>query len=78
MRLKQIQVKIFEPGNKKSLSHTYRAPQGAAFAPEAIEHLLHRLCENVEKEYPGEDYKLIAVGPSSFNFVHQGKAEEVA
>jgi hypothetical protein len=77
-RVKKIKIKVFAPGNKSKTVHVYEAGNGRAFYPQTVEHLLGRVCEEVDKAYPGEKYKLVPTGPASFNLVHQGKAEEVA
>jgi hypothetical protein len=77
-RIKKIEIKVFAPGNESKTVKVYSAGNGRAFYPQTFDHLLGRICEEVDKAYPGEKYKLVPVGPASFNFVHQGKAEEVA
>jgi hypothetical protein len=66
---KAVHLKIFFPGNKKAHRQTVRAPYGQAFNAEGIERLLRDAADQIEKKWPTEQYALVALGPSSFNFV---------
>lgn len=77
--VKAVTLKIFQPGNRKSAKQVYRAPAGKGYAPEAVERILLRTANLIEKQLPTEEYHLVPIGPAAFNFVHAGRrAEEVA
>jgi hypothetical protein len=77
-RLKRIEIKVFHPGNKTKRTMVFRPNNGSVFLAMAIDQLLGRICAEVDQAFPGEEYKMVTIGPASFNFVHQGKAKEVA
>jgi hypothetical protein len=73
--LKQITIRIFRPGGKKSKTHLYRAPNGKAFTETGLASLLEQTITNIETHLPDEDYAMRQVGRGAFNFVWMGKKE---
>lgn len=72
MKMKSVKIRIFEPGNKRSNLLIKRAPARHVFNDKGIDTILVKAAEYVEKRWPGEDYALVPLGPSAFNFVHRG------
>lgn len=72
MTTKNIRVRIFLPGNKKSQRQTITAPAGKEWNDSGIESCLERIADNIEKQFPQEEYKLVALGSAEFNFVNLG------
>lgn len=72
MTTKNIRVRIFLPGNKKAGRQTLTAPAGKAWNDDGVTSCLKRIADNVEKQFPNEEYKLVTLGVNEFNFVHVG------
>jgi hypothetical protein len=73
---KAIQVKVFSPANKRSCLQVHRAPQGQGISAQGIDTILAQTAEKIERTWPSEEYGLVAIGPTSFNFVwRKSKAE---
>jgi hypothetical protein len=70
--LKRITVKLFAPGNKTHKTVTLPAGKGRMFVDEGVSALNH-FAEELEKNFPNEDYALREVGRGEYNFVWIGK-----
>jgi hypothetical protein len=76
---KTVQVKIFHPGNKRSRMRIFRAGAGKGYTAKGVDMVLASRADWIEKSLAGHEYKLVPIGPFSFNFVHVGeRAEEAA
>lgn len=69
---KSLKVRIFFPGNKRSKLRVYRAPSGHAFNEKGVDHLLVKIADKVEKMFPDQEYSLVPIGGTAFNFVWRG------
>jgi hypothetical protein len=63
-----IRVRIFMPGNKRSIQKTFVAPSGRLWNSACIEAQLAHTAAQIEKNHPNEEYRLVPLGPSRFNF----------
>lgn len=70
---KQIQVKLFLPGNKKFRLETIRAPKGQCFTSSGEDFVLAKVAVELEKNFPGDEYTMVQVGKGKYNFVWAGK-----
>lgn len=70
--MKSVRISIFCPGNKARALRVYTAPPGRRFGEKAIDDLLARTADSLEKQHPGDEYRLVPV-VGGFNFVHVGK-----
>jgi len=69
---KRVRVKVFLPGNKKHGTVIYKSQSGKGYHATGIDELLDNIATRLEQVYPGEEYRLVALAPDSFNFVHAG------
>ncbi len=69
---KNLRVRVFLPGNKRSTVKVFKAPPGKAFSEAGIESQLELTASQIEKHWPTEEYRLVATGLNCFNFVHAG------
>ncbi len=71
--IKLITVRIFPPKPARGSTVRFHAPNGKVWIKEVEDNLLKGLAEQVEKHYPGVDFKLVEVNSSKhsrqFNFV---------
>lgn len=68
-----VEVRLFYPGNEKSLLKHFRAGKGQGFSDEGIERILSDLVEAIEKQFPGHVYNMVELAPNRFNFVCRGE-----
>jgi hypothetical protein len=66
---KAIQIKVFSPQNKRSALQVHRAPFGKGISADGIDMILAQTAEKIERIWPSEEYGLVTLGPTSFNFV---------
>jgi hypothetical protein len=62
-------VRIFHPGNKRSIRQTVRAPHRQFFVPGGVDRLLDKIATNIEKMFPGHEYRMVQIGQHAFTFV---------
>jgi len=74
---KKVKAKIFFPGNQKHVVKELRAPVGKGVNAEGIDNWLKSLAEAIEKQFPGHEYRLVTLGPASFNFVWERQLSEL-
>ena len=67
--VKAITVKVFLPKNTRAVTRILRAPARQGFTYEGISAHLRTTADNIEKQWPNEEYALVETGPTSFNFV---------
>lgn len=70
MIIRSLKVKVFRVGNKGFVVQTNHAGQKKHFTADGIEKMLAQYAEQIEKNMPNEEYKLVQVGRGEFNFVH--------
>jgi hypothetical protein len=67
--VKRIHVKVFLPQNRRRLVRHVCAPDGRGFSWHDINAQLRAISDQIEKEWPGEEYAMVPTGPDSYNFV---------
>jgi hypothetical protein len=67
-----IRIKVFLPGNKRSIRKVFYSPPGQFWTAEGIQAQLEHTAKQIEQRHPGEDYRLVPLGPAEFNFVWAG------
>jgi hypothetical protein len=72
---KAIQITVFLPGNKRPVRQVHRAPCGRGITADGIDIILAQTADKIEKTWPMEEYSVVALSPSSFNFVWRNKKE---
>ena len=77
MLIRAVKLKLFEPGNKKSVTQRYVAGPGRHFTAANVEKILTEFVDKVEEAMPGR-YRLVAIGPGEFNLVRVRPEEIVA
>jgi hypothetical protein len=79
--IRTVKVKVFQPGNKRCITHRTIAGPRKYFTEAGIEKILEGYVEKVEAAAPGQ-YRMVQVAPAEFNFIHQGtelqRAKELA
>lgn len=70
--VKAVTVKVFEPGNKKYFRMVQRAPKKQGYTPEGVSKILVKTADVIERQWPGQEFRLVVIGPAAFNFVHAG------
>ena len=73
-----IRVRIFMPGNKRSIQKTFSAGPGRVWNAEGIEAQLMHTAGQIENFHPGHEYRLVPIGPAKFNFVWIGERQATA
>ena len=66
-----VEVRLFYPGNEKSLTRRYRAAAKQGFTDEGIDGIVSDLSDAIEKKFPGHEYEMVELAPNRFNFVHR-------
>lgn len=70
---RRVDCKIIRHGEVRRWSH--HAGKGKGFSALQIEEHLLEVADKIEKIFPNEDFKLVPLGPTTFNFVHTGSRE---
>jgi hypothetical protein len=71
--IRRVELKIFEPGNKKFQRVIVRAGAGRSFTEKGIDSTLERAAEQIEQLRPAHEYELVELAPDRFNFVCRGE-----
>jgi hypothetical protein len=66
---KKIKAKVFSPWNQKHIQYDHRAPAGQGISEQGVAMWLKAMSDAIEKQWPGHEYRLVELSPSSFNFV---------
>jgi hypothetical protein len=66
---KRVAITVFFPGNEKRVRSVHRAPPSKGFNADNIQEVLEQWAGRIEADFPGVEYKLVALGPAEFNFV---------
>jgi hypothetical protein len=66
---KGIEIRVFFPGNKRSVRQVHRAPAGRGLNERGVDLILEQTAAKVERSWPKEEYGMVQLSPSSFNFV---------
>lgn len=75
---KLVIVRVFNIGNKGSYVTRHRARPGHGISEEAIDKRLEQVADQIEKRFPGHEYRMVEVGEAQFNFVWIGRREAPA
>src|SRR3954462_12829587 len=74
--IKTLTVKVFAPENKISKTNRFFAGMKKAWSEDGINEVLGKMAEDLEKLYPGHEYRLVQIAADTFNFVwHSGSLE---
>jgi hypothetical protein len=71
--LKQLRIKVFQPGNTSCKQHRLHVPKGMIVKPGGEFDVLGRIADDLERTFPTEEFEMIEVGRGAYNFVHKGK-----
>lgn len=71
--VKRIKVTLFTPGNKHKRTTIFAAGPGKGYNEDQIHNILDKFAAAVERQYPQEEFRLVPLGYSQFNIVHEGK-----
>jgi hypothetical protein len=75
---KRVVMRVFLPGNKKSVVVQNVAPPGRGFSATAIDSMLDEMGKRIEKQYPDQEYRMVALSPNRFNFVWECAKEDAS
>jgi hypothetical protein len=64
--------------NRKHEDYLFKSLPGTLWTAPGIDAQLAHTAEEIEKRWPDEEYRLVALGPNRFNFVHVGRKAEGA
>lgn len=68
-----VKVRVFTPGNKQSKLQLVRAGNKKGFTSEGVDHVLDSACTWLEQRWPDQEFRMVQVGPTQYNFVHVGE-----
>lgn len=71
--VKGFMIRVFDVGNKRATTRRFHAPGGNGYTAEAIDGMLGVIAEDLERKLPKDEYSLVEVNPTHFNFVWRGK-----
>lgn len=79
---KQLIIKIYDLDNKLTRRFIKKPPNGCIITEEGVHNELHKIAEDLEKQFPMLDYKLVQLKSSSrhkaeFNFCFVGYKADV-
>jgi hypothetical protein len=66
---KIVRIKVFAPGNGEFEKEKFNAEPGCVFTGQGIDKLLDTVANAIEKRWPDHEYKLLEIGPATYNFV---------
>ena len=69
--LKKIVIKVFNRNNEAAKTHHITADNGRHFVGDGQVYL-ERFAEQIEQQWPEDEYKLVDLGKGHFNFVWAG------
>jgi hypothetical protein len=64
-----VRIKVFAPGNAQVEKRIVTAPGGQGYSEDGVQQLLDDTANRIEHAMPGHEYRLVALGPATFNFV---------
>jgi len=70
--LKNIRIKIFEPGNRKHKVYIFRAGKQRHFVEAGVTDILGKVAAEVEKMHPEHEYGMVQAGNGDYNFICRG------
>lgn len=73
---KSLTIRVFL-SNGARRTRKLRAKDGMGWHSKGIEEFLEKLFEELERDYPYDEFKLIEISPTQFNFVYTRKKETV-
>jgi hypothetical protein len=74
--LNSVQLTLVLPRGRR-ISKTFRARPGASFTEKGVEQLLNNFAEQLEKDFPDVDFRIVELRPDWFNVIHP-QAEKAA
>jgi hypothetical protein len=74
---KRIFIRVFYPGLKR-MEKVHCPPNGQSFTVEVEHNLLIQQAEMLEEKHPECEWRMVEVGPHTFNFVGEKKSVEAA
>lgn len=74
--MKQLRIKIWRPDRNRPQKLTLNAGIGLMFKPDAEDHILSNVSEDLERQFPLLEYRMVQVGPNEFNFLYKAREEE--
>lgn len=72
---KLVIVRVFTPGNKDSFVMRHKARAGHVITQAAVDILLDRVTDQVDKRFPDDEFRFVDLGDAHFNFVWHAKRE---
>ena len=72
MIIRKVTIKVFKAGNRESITHRTVAAKGLKFTRAGVEGILAKYVDKIDGFAP-DQYRMVQVGTSSFNFVHIGR-----
>jgi hypothetical protein len=80
--VKRVKVKIFQPASvsptgevlewEKPRVRIYQTLPGKRMDDGAFEDICEKVADEIDKEFPSYDFRLVKVGRGEFNFVYHG------
>lgn len=70
---RRISISVIAPDCSKRFRKVTEAPNGQSFTQQAVDELLAKTAENIEREFPEHDYRMVCVGKGQYNFVPTGR-----
>lgn len=74
--VKSLTLRVFAIGNASSTKRVLHAGRGKGYSFKAVREILESVAVDLYKRFPREEFVLVKVGPSNWNFVHRGKRVE--
>jgi uncharacterized protein YejL (UPF0352 family) len=71
---KSLRIRIIGPGMDRTKIHKAAAQRG--YTENDIDEALAELAGVLEKAYPGWDFRLVELGPASYNFIYAGPRKQ--
>jgi hypothetical protein len=68
--LKKLVIKVFNRNNQAAKTHQITADNGRIFVD--VSPILNRFAEQIEKQWPEDEYRMVELGPGRFNFIWVG------
>jgi DivIVA domain-containing protein len=72
---KSVIVKIFDRENSGYTVRKFHADPGKGYSADEVDRFLDALATDLEKRFPEDEFGMVEVAPSVFNFVWRGKRQ---
>jgi hypothetical protein len=70
---KSVKVKVFGIGNTTATTRVLRSSAGKGFSSEGVDEMLDAVAADLEHRFPDDEYSLVPLGETQFNFVWRGR-----